>query len=77
MSAEPASRGFSVRLYNRTYHRIETIIQRGGIELGFWDGQIIVLHPGRTGGALEFRQVLQQQNCTADANIAKTLLRIG
>jgi len=118
MSAELASRGFSVRLYNRTYRRIETIAQRGGIELGFWDkrtdfgalemvtsdiaqaldgaklimvvvpasghfdiaaasaphlqdGQIIVLHPGRTGGALEFRQVLQQQNCTADVIIAE------
>lgn len=35
------------------------------------DGQIIVLNPGRTGGALEFRQILQQQNCTADVVIAE------
>ena len=35
------------------------------------DGQVIVLHPGRTGGALEFRQVLQQSGCTADVTIAE------
>lgn len=27
------------------------------------DGQIIVLNPGRTGGALEFRQVLKSEKC--------------
>jgi opine dehydrogenase len=118
MAADLASRGFTTRLYNRTYQNIETIAQRGGIELGYWDGrttfgtlvmvtsdiaealdgthvimivvpasghydlavtcapylqdgQIIVLNPGRTGGALEFRHVLQQQNCTADVVIAE------
>jgi opine dehydrogenase len=35
------------------------------------DGQIIVLNPGRTGGALEFRQVLQEAGCTADVVIAE------
>ncbi len=35
------------------------------------DGQIVVLNPGRTGGALEFRQVLAEQNCTADVTIAE------
>jgi len=35
------------------------------------DGQVIVLNPGRTGGALEFRQVLQRQNCAADVVIAE------
>lgn len=29
------------------------------------DGQIIVLNPGRTGGALEFRQVLKNEKCKA------------
>lgn len=29
------------------------------------DGQIIVLNPGRTGGALEFRQVLKNEKCPA------------
>lgn len=29
------------------------------------DGQIIVLNPGRTGGALEFRQVLKSEKCSA------------
>src|SRR5690606_17882601 len=40
------------------------------------DGQIVVLNPGRTGGALEFRQVLKQAGCTADVTIseAETLL---
>lgn len=40
------------------------------------DGQIVVLNPGRTGGALEFRQVLKQFGCTADVTIseAETLL---
>lgn len=35
------------------------------------DGQIIVLNPGRTGGALEFRQVLRNNNCTANVIIAE------
>jgi opine dehydrogenase len=35
------------------------------------DGQIIVLNPGRTGGALEFRQVLQEAGCTAEVVIAE------
>lgn len=36
------------------------------------DGQIIVLNPGRTGGALEFRQVLNASGCTADIVVAET-----
>ncbi len=118
MAAELASRGFPTRLYNRTCQHIETIEERGGIELGLWDGrtvfgklemvtsniakalagaklimvivpasghydvamtcvphledgQIIVLNPGRTGGALEFQQVLKRQNCMADVTIAE------
>ncbi|HEC24233.1 MAG TPA: NADP transhydrogenase subunit alpha, partial [Chloroflexi bacterium] len=35
------------------------------------DGQIVVLNPGRTGGALEFRQVLRESGCTADIIIAE------
>jgi opine dehydrogenase len=35
------------------------------------DGQIIVLNPGRTGGAFEFRQVLQEANCACDVTIAE------
>jgi len=35
------------------------------------DGQIIILHPGRTGGALEFRSVLTQNGCTNDVTIAE------
>lgn len=35
------------------------------------DGQIIILHPGRTGGALEFRRVLDEVGCTADVIIAE------
>ncbi|MBI4787821.1 MAG: NAD/NADP octopine/nopaline dehydrogenase family protein [Chloroflexi bacterium] len=35
------------------------------------DGQIIVLNPGRTGGALEFRSVLKQLNVTASALVAE------
>ena len=35
------------------------------------DGQTIVLHPGRTGGALEFSKVLQDLGCTANVNIAE------
>jgi opine dehydrogenase len=35
------------------------------------DGQIIVLHPGRTMGALEFRQVLTANGVTADVIIAE------
>ncbi len=35
------------------------------------DGQIIVLNPGRTGGAFEFRNTLQESGCTADVIIAE------
>jgi len=36
------------------------------------DGQIIILHPGRTGGTLEFAAVLRQRKCTADIVLAET-----
>ena len=36
------------------------------------DGQIVVLNPGRTLGALEFRKVLDDHNCTAEVIIAET-----
>ncbi len=35
------------------------------------DGQIIVLHPGRTMGALEFKQVLVSQKVTADVIVSE------
>jgi len=35
------------------------------------DGQIIVLHPGRTCGTLEFIKALRDQGCTADATVAE------
>lgn len=35
------------------------------------DGQIVVLHPGRTMGAMEFKQVLIEQNVTADVVISE------
>jgi len=36
------------------------------------DGQMVVLHPGRTGGAMEVRQVLNQCGCTARILLAET-----
>ena len=36
------------------------------------DGQAVVLHPGRTGGALEFRTVLDECGCEADIVLAET-----
>ena len=36
------------------------------------NGQIVVLHPGRTCGALEFAKVLRDEGCTADVTIAET-----
>jgi opine dehydrogenase len=36
------------------------------------DGQIVVLNPGRTGGALEFRQVLNREGCPAEIIVAET-----
>jgi len=36
------------------------------------DGQIVVLNPGRTGGALEFRQILNKQGCSANVIVAET-----
>jgi opine dehydrogenase len=35
------------------------------------DGQIVILHPGRTCGAIEFRKVLDDQGCTADVTVAE------
>ncbi|NLE43672.1 MAG: NADP transhydrogenase subunit alpha [Chloroflexi bacterium] len=35
------------------------------------DGQIIVLNPGRTCGAIEFAHVLRSHGCTADVTIAE------
>jgi len=35
------------------------------------DGQIVVLHPGRTLGAIEFDRVLRDQGCTADVTVAE------
>lgn len=35
------------------------------------DGQIVVLHPGRTCGALEFAKVLADRSCMADVTIAE------
>jgi opine dehydrogenase len=36
------------------------------------DGQIVVLNPGRTGGALEFVQALRREGCQADVTVAET-----
>jgi len=35
------------------------------------DGQIVILNPGRTGGALEFRRILDHTGCTADVIVAE------
>ncbi len=35
------------------------------------DAQIVVLNPGRTGGALEFTKVLQDNGCSADVTVAE------
>ena len=35
------------------------------------DGQIIILNPGRTGGALEVRRILDQEGCAADVVVAE------
>ncbi len=34
-------------------------------------GQIVVLHPGRTGGALEFLATMRREGCTADITVAE------
>jgi len=35
------------------------------------DGQVVVLHPGRTCGAIEFAKVLRDENCAADVTISE------
>jgi opine dehydrogenase len=35
------------------------------------EGQIVVLNPGRTGGALEFRQILNNAGCSGDVVVAE------
>lgn len=37
----------------------------------FKDGQIVILHPGRTLGALEFTRVMRDSGCTADVTVAE------
>lgn len=124
MAAHLSLMGFPTKLYNRTYKNIETIHERGGIELTSFEGgphgfaellmatsdideavegsdvimvvtpsnahadiakhlapfvkneQVIVLNPGRTGGCLEFRMVLQTNGCKASYTLveAETLI---
>jgi opine dehydrogenase len=38
----------------------------------FRDGQIVILNPGRTGGALEFRQIIDRVGCSVDVIVAET-----
>jgi opine dehydrogenase len=35
------------------------------------DGQIVILHPGRTCGAIEFSKVISDEGCTADVIVAE------
>ncbi len=35
------------------------------------DGQVVVLHPGRTCGAIEFSKVIHDNGCTADVTVAE------
>lgn len=35
------------------------------------NGQIVILHPGRTLGALEFAKVMRDNSCTADVTVAE------
>ena len=35
------------------------------------DGQVVFLHPGATGGALEFRKILEDMKCKAEVAIAE------
>lgn len=35
------------------------------------DGQVVVLHPGRTGGAMEFVKILKDRHCRADVVVAE------
>ncbi len=35
------------------------------------DGQILILHPGRTGGSLEFTKVLRDNGCQAEITVAE------
>ncbi len=35
------------------------------------NGQMIILHPGRTGGTLEFTKVLHDEGCKADVTVAE------
>lgn len=109
-------RGYEVRLFNRSPHRLTHVWEKGGIQMsgvmrGFGkvalattdlaqavDGadvimvvvpatahralaqglaglvgpdQVVVLNPGRTGGALEVRNALAEQRTSADALVAE------
>lgn len=116
MAGHLALLGCEVRIFNRSELRLETIRQRGGIELsgaiqGFGpiaaatadmreaiadaelimvvvpatghafmaeamaphlkDGQVIVLNPGRTGGALEVYNILRRRSAPAGCLVAE------
>jgi len=117
LSAHLALLGYHVRLYDIFEDTIESIRNRGGIEIsgavnGFGkielattdiaeaidgvdiimivtpaiahreiavhcaphlsNGQIIFIHPGSTGGALEFTKVLRDQNCDKTVTVAES-----
>jgi opine dehydrogenase len=36
------------------------------------DGQVVLIHPGATGGALEFRKVLADEGCRAEVALSET-----
>ncbi|HEX7434605.1 MAG TPA: NAD/NADP octopine/nopaline dehydrogenase family protein [Anaerolineaceae bacterium] len=42
-----------------------------GLACHLHDGQVVVLHPGRTCGAIELAMVLRNQGCKADVTIAE------
>jgi opine dehydrogenase len=37
------------------------------------DGQIVFIHPGSTGGALEFKKVFEDEGCTADVVVCEAM----
>ena len=37
------------------------------------DGQIVFVHPGSTGGALEFKKIFEDEGCTADVLVCEAM----
>jgi opine dehydrogenase len=66
---EEAAEGTQVLMVAVPANGHRSIAERFGHHLH--DGQVVLLNPGLTGGAIEFRNVLREEGCQADVIVAE------